>query len=92
MWVGGVSQSFKLRLEPKKLKSGKCQVKFFASIASRPMYGYMLTNADDSLKRVVATINGRLSLIASHADFRHLHLYSLAKENRDFTNMLIFEI
>ena len=58
-WTNGMadvtfSDTYKLRLSSKKLDSGKCQVKFFATVrGNKDLYGYVLVEADQTLKEVV---------------------------------------
>lgn len=82
---------YRLRLIPKKLSSGKCQVKFYARMPERKeMYGYVLTNADDTLKGVVAEIITRLKIIRRTSDYKHINLFSIGKSNT-LDNIIIFD-
>ncbi|RED94417.1 hypothetical protein [Marinoscillum furvescens] len=83
---------YHLKLTSKKLRSGKCQVKFFASIKERKdMYGYVLVDADKTLKDVVVTIKDKLRTIRQTREFHHLHLYSIGKVGNDDMNFIIFD-
>ncbi len=83
---------YSLKLESKKLKSGKCQVKFFASVRERKdMYGYVLVDADQTLKDVVISIKEKLRTIQQTKEFHHLHLYSIGKVGNDEMNFIIFD-
>lgn len=83
---------YSLKLFSKKLKSGKCQVKFYASIRQRKdMYGYVLVDADKTLKDVVISIKEKLHTIKQTKEFHHLHLYSIGKIGRDDMNFIIFD-
>ncbi len=84
--------SFKLKLESKKLNSGKCQVKFFISTEeTKNLYGYMLVDAKVTLKEVVTHINGKLQLLQETDFFHHSHLYSVGKTSKKDQNFLIFD-
>jgi len=83
---------YALKLYSKKLKSGKCQVKFYASIKERKdLYGYVLVDADKTLKDVVINIREKLRTIRQTKEFHHLHLYSIGKIGRDDMNFMIFD-
>jgi len=83
---------YALKLQSKKLKSGKCQVKFFATINNRKdMYGYVLVDADKTLKDVVICIKEKLKTIKQTREFHHLHLYSVGKVGNDDMNFIIFD-
>lgn len=83
---------YNLKLTSKKLKSGKCQVKFFATIRQeKDMYGYVLVDAEKTLKEVVTGIEDKLSTISQTRDFQHLHLYSIGKEGKNDLNFIIFD-
>ncbi|WP_258104641.1 hypothetical protein [Marinoscillum sp. MHG1-6] len=83
---------YKLKLTSKKLRSGKCQVKFFATIRERrDMYGYVLVDAQRTLKEVVSSIRDRLHTIHQTRDFHNLHLYSIGKTGKDDLNFIIFD-
>lgn len=81
----------KLKLQSKKLKSGKVQVKFsFAASGSNDCYGYVLTNAETTLKEVVKTIRLELSLLKSADQYYHQHLYAINKSKLDEPHLMLF--
>ncbi|MFY0606833.1 MAG: hypothetical protein JXR10_08960 [Cyclobacteriaceae bacterium] len=83
---------YALKLKSKKLKSGKCQVKFFATIQERKdLYGYVLVDANKTLKDVVINIKEKLNTIRQTREFHHLHLYSIGKSGKDDMNFIIFD-
>ncbi|MFT6865628.1 MAG: hypothetical protein ACJA08_000451 [Cyclobacteriaceae bacterium] len=83
---------FKLKITSKKLRSGKCQVKFFATVRERrDMYGYVLVDAKRTLKEVVSGIRDKLHTINHTRDFHNLHLYSIGKTGKDDLNFIIFD-
>lgn len=83
---------YHLKLTSKKLRSGKCQVKFFASVKERKdMYGYVLVDSEKTLKDVVVTIKDKLRTIRQTREFHHLHLYSIGKVGDDDMNFIIFD-
>lgn len=45
-------RDYRLRLSAKRLKSGKCQVKFYATLLhGKQLYGYLLVDAIHCVKR-----------------------------------------
>ena len=87
--VGG---EYKLRITSKKLKSGKCQVKFDAVIQKKKkMYGYVLADSGETLKNVISQIVDRLEKVRMKDSFHHINLYSLSGANREQSNMILFD-
>lgn len=83
---------FKLKLVSKKLASGKCQVKFFASTPnSGNLYGYTLVEANTTLKEVVESITTKLEERQHPDSFYHGHLYTLGQHNDEPGNFMIFD-
>ena len=87
--IGG---EYKLKLTSKKLKSGKCQVKFHASVQEKKnMYGYVLADSGETLKHVVEKILDRLDKVKNRGSFHHINLYSIGKEPASDTGMVLFD-
>lgn len=83
---------YKLRITSRKLDSGKCQVKFYATMhAKRDLYGYVLVESGKTLREVVIQINEKLETIRSARDFQQIHLYSIGKSHQDAMNFIIFD-
>lgn len=83
---------YKIRITSKKLHSGRCQVKFYANIAERKqLYGYVLVNAEETLKKVVERIRLRLDRMNTRDSFHHINLYSIGKKDADDLNFIIFD-
>lgn len=84
---------YKLRLSSKRLSSGKCQVKFFASMKGyKDLYGYVLVDSELTLREVVVRIKDKLLSIQQTGDFHHIHLYSIGREQpEDRLNFIIFD-
>jgi len=90
-WIAD-SEGYRLRLVSTKLKSGKCQVKFYASVPRRKdLYGYLLVDREETLKIVVKEIIDRLKIVQRTSDFKHINLFSLRRSTNNMNNMLIFE-
>jgi len=86
-----LQQEYYLKLSCKKIKSGKCQVRFKAEVnPGRFFYGYYLASPNDKLKDVVSQLNERLSLLQRDCDPFHFHLYSIGKNDDHQNNFLIF--
>ncbi len=63
----------RLRIDSKKLKSGKCQVKYQAEIeGQRRRYGYLLTDPKQTMEE---TVNQIVRMMDSKDD----HLYSVRR-------------
>ena len=86
------SDSFNLKLSTKRLKSGKCQVKFSARVReARDLYGYVLVDSDQTLKSVVTNLEDRLHNIQQATDFQQIHLYSIGKRSQDPMSFIFFD-
>lgn len=87
-----IGDDYKLKLTSKKLKSGKCQVKFYATIkAKKKLYGYILADAGESLKDVVVKIIERLNAVKTRDSFHHINLYSIGKRSSSDANFILFD-
>ena len=87
--VGG---EYKLRITSKKLKSGKCQVKFHASMKkNKSLYGYVLAESSETLKTVVEKIVVRLDKFKNRDSFHHINLYSMGGGQQMDANLIMFE-
>lgn len=86
-----MQRDYKLKLYSKKLKSGRCQIKFYISSSSQPhLYGYMLADAGSTLREVVSTIEDEVRFIERRDRYYHSHLYNLAKRRERKEPILIF--
>ena len=67
-----------LKIESKKLKSGRCQVKFYTrGLCVDDYYGYMLVEAHKTLREVVKEIKERISKMGDIGTYYQRHLYSI---------------
>ena len=71
-----LENNYRIRLFSTRLKSGRCQVKFYANVKAKQVYGYVLVNAEETLKSVVQKIKSRLDLMVL-TDIHHIHLFSI---------------
>ena len=82
---------YKLRISSKKLQSGRYQVKFFATIREhKELYGYVLVEADETLKSVISRIRRKLKELDNSIEYRHFHLFNVGQEHQP-SNLMIFE-
>ncbi len=82
---------YKLRITSKKLNSGRYQVKFFATIRNKKqLYGYVLVEANETLKSVISRIKKPLKELDYGYESNHFHLYNLGQGSQP-SNLLIFE-
>lgn len=82
---------YKLRISSKKLNSGRYQVKFFATIQEeKQLYGYVLVEADETLKSVINRIKKQLKELDYGYVNNHFHLYNVGQESQP-SNLMIFE-
>ncbi len=98
-FYGTKKNDYRIRLKAKKLKSGKCQVKFNATVCQKEVYGYVLVPANQSLRQVLSAIKSRLDQMVN-SDIHHIHLFSIqnltgnssinTSHGQDF-NFIIFE-
>ena len=82
---------YKLRITSKRLKSGNYQVKFFATVQNeKTLYGYLLVEANETLKRVIQKIRERLASLDLGYSASYLDLNA---DKKSFTqsNFLIFQ-
>ncbi|UII20959.1 hypothetical protein [Fulvivirga ligni] len=70
---------YKLKLYSKKLKSGRCQIKFVVSAEDKARWhGYMLADLGSTLREVVTQIEEEVRYIEAKDVYYHTHLYNLA--------------
>lgn len=68
----------KIKIQPKRLASGKCQVRFQAEWANhRSCYGYVLTEPDTLLKDMMGQLKTELRMMQDKDQFYHANLYKL---------------
>lgn len=92
------SQDYKLRLRPKKLSSGRCQVKFEVRTGYghtnltnySPAYGYYLAEPGATLKEVVEKIRERLDQAENKDRLYHRNLYHLQQKIAPLNDFILF--
>lgn len=82
---------YKLSLQSKRLRSGKCQIKFtVCDIDQEIAYGYLLSEAQTTLKEVVSRIEEKVKASISRDRFFHSQLYNL-REKTQPNEVIIFK-
>ncbi|MGB5927823.1 MAG: hypothetical protein WBH03_06590 [Cyclobacteriaceae bacterium] len=92
------SQGYKLKLRPKKLSSGRCQVKFEVRTATysrtttgpTSAYGYYLAEPGATLKEVVEKIRERLASARNKDRLYHDNLYHLQRKITPQSDFILF--
>ena len=73
-------EGMELKIESKRLQSGKCQVKFYVSgDVLNNLYGYTLVDSKATLKQVVSQIKVKLSSIKDYSNYYQQGLFSIGK-------------
>lgn len=81
-----------IKIESKKLKSGKCQVKFFTKgLLAEDFYGYALVEGEKPLTEVVREIKTKLSKVGSINSFYQQNLYSIKRNKMPEEDFVIFK-
>lgn len=75
-------QDWRLRLEPKPLASGNCQLKFFAHRGEAHFYGYYLARPEQTMREVEEQIAAQLEQRLRYADrYHHQALFHLQRSS-----------
>ena len=83
--------NYKLKLMSKRLKSGRCQIKFYVcSKTKKNMYGYLLADAGATLREVVGRIEHKIKSLDSADQYYHANLYNLASRHDDQDQIILF--
>lgn len=81
-----------IKIERKKLKSGKWQVKFFTDgLLAEDFYGYALVEGDKPLMEVVREIKARLTKVGSINNYYQQNLYSIKRNRIPGEDLVIFK-
>ena len=87
-----VDGDYRLRLSSKRLRSGKCQVKFYATLSrGKDLYGYVLVDAEETLKEVVGKIKDRLNQVKFRDTVHHINLYAIGQHTQQPSNFIVFD-
>lgn len=82
---------YKLKLTSKRLKSGRCQIKFTISREEDACYGYLLAESGSTLRQVVRTIEKHVHDLENPEWMYHKHLYSLQNKDHFFTPLVLYK-
>ena len=81
-----------LKIESKKLKSGKCQVKFFTKgMLEEDFYGYALVAGEKPLVEVVREIKTKLIRVGSINSYYQQNLFSIKRDRMPEEDFVIFK-
>lgn len=85
-------EGLQLRIERKKLKSGKCQVKFYTTgLLEEDFYGYALVEGDMALVEVVREIKAKLSNVGNINNYYQQNLYSMKRVKSQVDDLVLFK-
>ncbi len=81
-----------IKIESKKLKSGKCQVKFQTNgLLSEDFYGYALVEGEKTLREVIGEIKLKLSKVGDLDNYYQRNLYSIKRGRAEENDFVIFK-
>lgn len=81
-----------IKIESKKLRSGKCQVKFYAQgLLKVDFYGYTLVDGDKTLMEVVREIKLKLTNIGNIDNYYQQNLFSIMRNRSRCEDFVIFK-
>jgi len=81
-----------IKIESKKLKSGKCQVKFYTKgLLAEDFYGYALVEGEKPITEVVQEIKTKLVKVGSINSFYQQNLFSIKRNRLPEEDFVIFK-
>lgn len=88
-----MSEGYKLKLTSKRLKSGKCQIKFTVSHRQEAggCYGYLLADSGSTLRQVVEAIELKVRQMHNPEWMYHRHLYKLQNKPLSSSPFLFYK-
>lgn len=82
---------YKLKLRSKKLKSGKCQIRFELFERRRSSYyGYILSEGKTPLREIIQVIYSKIRLI-QYGDSFHDHLFHLERRKYPQQPLILYK-
>lgn len=82
-------EGLQIKIESKRLQSGRCQVKFrTCGMFGEDYYGYTLVDGEKTLREVIAELKAKLRKSGGPNNFYQRNLYSLQR-NRTLENDLV---
>lgn len=83
----------RLKIQSKKLASGKCQVKFVLKQDDKAeLYGYLLSDSSDTLREVVQRIQDGLEQKSQPDRYFHAHLFDVGRRKQMNNDIIIFDL
>lgn len=81
-----------IKIESKKLKSGKCQVKFYTKgLLAEDFYGYALVEGEKPITEVVQEIKTKLVKAGSINSYYQQNLFSIKRNRLPEEDFVIFK-
>ncbi len=85
-------EGLQIKIESKRLHSGRCQVKFRTyGMFREDYYGYTLVDGDKTLKEVIAELKAKLRKTGGPNNFYQRNLYSLQRNRNVDNDFVIFK-
>jgi len=83
--------SLKLKIESRKLHSGRYQVNFSTSVLSNGYYGYLLAEPQTSVTEIIEKISRHIHAFNNEERYLQRNLFSLGKRKVNRGRILIFK-
>jgi len=85
-------EGLQIKIESKKLKSGKCQVKFQTNgLLAADFYGYALVEGEKTLREVIGEIKSKLNKVGDLDNYYQRNLYSIKRDRIHENDFVIFK-
>jgi hypothetical protein len=85
-------EGMQIKIERKKLKSGKCQIKFQTNgLLSEDFYGYALVEGEKTLREVIREIKMKLTKMRNVDSYYQRNLYSFQRDRILENDFVIFK-
>jgi len=83
--------ALKLKIQSKKLNSGRYQVNFSTDAYSSNYYGYLLAEPKTSVTEIIEKISRHLEAFSSEERYFQRNLFSLGRRKTNSGSILIFK-
>jgi hypothetical protein len=85
-------EGMQIKIESKKLKSGKCQIKFQTNgLLTEDFYGYALVEGEKTLSEVIREIKKKLTRMRNLDNYYQRNLYSIQRDRIQENDFVIFK-
>jgi hypothetical protein len=81
----------KLKIQSKKLNSGRYQINFSTDANSCNYYGYLLAEPQTSVSEIIEKISRHLQAVNNEERYFHRNLFSLGRRKVNSGRILIFK-